>query len=85
MAYWILKPNGKVIVCKSIWAISRDESKTKAFKDELAAFDALVISEIGDTIKDNDLDDDLQDSWPEVPDYIFNEEETMEPEEPEAT
>jgi len=85
MAYQILKPNGKVVICKSVWAILRDESETKAFKDELAAFDALVISKIGDTIKDNDLDDDLRDSWSEVPDYIFDEEETMEREEPEAT
>jgi len=85
MAYCIFKLNSKVVVPKSVWAISRYESETKAFKDELADFDALVISKIGDTIKDSDLDDDRQDSWPETPDYIFNEEELMEPEEPEAT
>jgi len=50
MAYRILKPNGKVVVRKSVWAILRDESEAKVFKDELADFDALVISKIGNTM-----------------------------------
>jgi len=86
MAYRILKGTGKTVVRKSVWSLTDDEMAQPTVKAELAILEQDIRDKIGDTLKDSEIDPDLKTYLgPDVPDYLFDEEEVVDPEEPEST
>jgi hypothetical protein len=86
MAFRILQANGEVVVRKSVWGISEDEMKQPNVAAEIAELQLKLEAKIGDSVSDTDIQSDLLSQFPEIPDYIFDEEEIAdEPEESENT
>jgi hypothetical protein len=81
MAFYILKPNGEVIVRKDVWAIPTNQMLDDSMKEHLSDFDARIRSKIGDHLEE--IDPALADQEP-IPDFLFEDEVLDEPEEPEA-
>ena len=71
MASFILTETGKVIVRKSIWAISVDERATDEIKAAMTQLDVAITAKVGDSVRPKDFDPDLADDIMEVPDDIF--------------
>ncbi|KAI2511649.1 hypothetical protein MHU86_2715 [Fragilaria crotonensis] len=70
MAFYILTRSGKVIVRKSVWGLSEDDLANPDIKLRLSELDEGIQSKIGDGLKTEDIDPDLMDSMPEVPDDV---------------
>ena len=86
MAFYILTGTGKVIVRKSIWGLSTEETKTPEVILQMTGLDLAISSKIGDAIADSDIDLEVAPDFPEPPDEIFDGDEAQdEPEEPEGT
>ncbi|KAI2511643.1 Reverse transcriptase (RNA-dependent DNA polymerase) [Fragilaria crotonensis] len=76
MAFYILTRSGKVIVRKSVWGLSEDDLANPDIKLRLSELDeGIHQSKIGDGLKTEDIDPDLMDSMPEVPDDVFEDDE----------
>ena len=75
MAFYILTKTGKVVVRKSVWALSQDDLANPDIKLRLVDLDEGISSKIGDGIKADDIDPELMDSMPEVPEDVFNDED----------
>jgi hypothetical protein len=86
MAFYILTASGKVIVRKSIWALSTEEMQTPEVQTSTAGLDLAISQKIGDAISDAVIDPELQSNFPAPPDEIFDGDESLdEPEDPEGT
>ena len=86
MAFYILTESGKVVVRKSVWALSEEERCSADMKIQLASLDQKIREKIGDTLKDNEVDSELVADLPDLPDDIFDDEdEVTEPMEPDAS
>lgn len=86
MAFRILKDTGKPIVRKSVWAVSHDELATTEVQEAIARLKEAILQKLGDTLKDTEVDPEIMGCLPEVPEYLFDEEEdTVDPEDPDAT
>jgi hypothetical protein len=76
MAFYILADTGKVVVRKDVWALSDDECGTTVVQEELAELKRKINSKLGDGIKDSALDPTIVDGVsPEIPDFIFEDED----------
>ena len=81
MAFYVLKPNGQVIVRKDVWAIPQKDMIDESIKLKLADLDASIRSKIGDQLKEYQLnpEDDF------IPEFIFEDELGLdEPEQPDS-
>jgi hypothetical protein len=56
-----------------------DERKNTVVQMAMADLDERIRSKIGDSVKEPDLDPELRDQVPEVPEYLFDVEEMLEP------
>jgi hypothetical protein len=84
LAFYILTKTGKVIIRKSVWALSEDDRHDPGIYHQIADLDASIRERLGDSVKE--IDPELADSLPEVPDGIFDDdEETVTPADPSAT
>jgi hypothetical protein len=81
LAFYILKPNGEVIVRKDVWAIPTNQMLDDSMKEHLADFNAHIRTKIGDHLEE--IDPILADQEP-IPDFLFEDEVLDEPDEPEA-
>jgi hypothetical protein len=78
MAIYILTKTGKVVVRKSVWALSQDDLANPDLRLRLVDLDECISSEIGDGLKAEDIDPELMDStMPEIPDDVFNDEDEV--------
>jgi hypothetical protein len=71
MAFYILTESGKVIVRKSVRALSQDERKSPAVLEEMTRVDVGIRSKIGDPVKDKDVDENLIGDFPLPPNDLF--------------
>lgn len=85
MAFRILTESGKVVVRKSVWGIEPERKNTDLYKAELHLLDEAIKSKLGDSLDDNEIDPELVGIAPEVPDYLFDEDEVQEPYDKSAT
>ena len=65
MVIYILTKTGKVVVRKSVWALSQDDLPYPDMKLRLVDLDEGISSKIGDGLKTEDIDPELMDSTPE--------------------
>ena len=84
MAFYILTGTGKVLVRQSVWAITDEERATTEWKEKLADLDQKIRAKIGDAIADNKVDPELLEDLPEIPEYLFEDEEIDEATEKDA-
>ena len=87
MACFILTDTGKVVVRKSVWGLSDEEQQLATTKDAMRQLDNAIAAKVGDSLLDAEIDSDLVDDLPEIPDTLFTddrEEENVTPIEPEA-
>ena len=82
MAFFILQGTGKVVMRKSVWGLTSDESNDPTVKLRLADLDAKIREKIGDAIKDDAVNPDVLLDLPQPPDYIFEEEDVVDPADP---
>jgi hypothetical protein len=76
MAFYILADTAKVVVRKDVFALSDDERNTTIVQEQLAELKRKIDAKLGDGIKDKALDPTVVDGIPpEVPDFIFEDEE----------
>jgi hypothetical protein len=86
MAFYILTASGKVIVRKSIWALSMEEMQSPEVQAITAGLDLTISNKIGDTISDAIINPELKSNFPAPPDEIFDDDESLdEPEDPAGT
>ena len=86
MAYRILNPKGNVVIRKSVWAVTNDEAKDPQTAMSLAQLEADVRDKLGDQLKDEELDPELETGYDIPPDYLFDDPEpNAEPEAPHLT
>ena len=86
MAFYILTLTGKVVVQKDVWALTHDEVASLEVKAKLVSLDESICTKVGDDLRDNDLDDNLLGHLPQPPlDLFEDEDEALEPHDPDAT
>ena len=82
MACFILTGTGKVVVHKSVWGISNEDRQLDTTKSAMRQLDKSIAAKVGDSLLDTEIDSDLIDDPPEIPDSLFtdnNEEENVTP------
>lgn len=84
LAFLVLTESGEVMTRKDVWAVTDDEMAQPLIKERLQRFDESIKKKMGDGVKDKDLDPRLADvvNPPETDDWIFDEEEDLEPMDP---
>ena len=75
MAFCILTKTGKVVVWKSVWALSQDDLANPDVKLRLVDLDEGISSKIGYGLKADDINPELMDSTLDVPDDLFDDED----------
>ena len=75
MAYYILTQSGTVVIRKSVWAVSADESNTDAYKADLASLTVAIRDKIGDSLSDLEMDPALMADFPVPPPELFDDED----------
>ena len=88
MACFILTDTGNFFVHKYVWGLSNEDQKIDTTKDAMRQLDEAIAAKLGDSLLDTEIDSDLVDDLPDTPDTVFtddNEEENMNPIEPEVT
>ena len=88
MACFILTDTGNFFVHKYVWGLSNEDQKIDTTKDAMRQLDEAIAAKLGDSLLNTEIDSDLGDDLPEIPDTLFideNEEENVNPIEPEAT
>jgi hypothetical protein len=86
MVFYILTASGKVIVRKSIWALTTEEMQSPPIQAIIAGLDLAISNKIGDTISDAIIDPELKSNFPAPPSVIFDDNEALdEPEDPDGT
>ena len=88
MACFVLTDTGKVVVSNSVWGLSNEDQQLDTTKAAMRKLDEAISAKLGYSLLDTQIDSDLVDDLPEIPDTIFNyenEEENVTPIEPEAT
>jgi hypothetical protein len=87
MAFSVISNSAVPITRKSVWAVTPDELGTDAIKEQLKQLDADIKAKIGDTIKEKDISDEFKAGQADVgiPDFMFEDEDVVEPEEPDLT
>ena len=80
--FWILPMSGRPVVRSTVHSLTPDEKDNPAINSSIKALDNSIQSKLGDTIKDDEVDDDLQGLYPSV-DEVFEadswEDETVMP------
>ena len=82
MAWFILTDTGKIVVQKSVWNISNEYQQLDTNKDAMRQLNKEIATKVGESLLDTDIDSDLMDDLPEIPDTLFtddNEEENVTP------
>ena len=86
MCFWVLPPSCKVVARSTVQALLPDEMADPEVQAKIAQLDAAIREKIGDTIPDNEVNPDLRDLLPHIPEDLFLEEpeEDQEAYEPDA-
>jgi hypothetical protein len=71
LTFWVLPPTCKVLARSTVWSLSDDEKGNPEIQAQMADLDASIREKIGDSIPDKDLNDDIVQIFPDVPDDIF--------------
>ena len=79
LAFNILSDTGKILVRKSVWAISNEDRLDPIVQADILEFDAKIQSKIGDSIKDSAVDPEIGSQLPAKAELIFEDEEIDEP------
>jgi Reverse transcriptase (RNA-dependent DNA polymerase) len=79
LAFYVLTETGRVVIRKSLWALSPDDLANPQVQADLAELDKKVKSKIGDNVPDSDLDTEFRDMFPEAPDDMFDDDPTLMP------
>jgi hypothetical protein len=77
LVIYILTKTGKVVVRKSVWALSQDDLPYPDMKLRLVDLDEGISSKIGDGLRPKDINPKLMDFTPEVPDDLFDDEDEI--------
>ena len=86
MTFWVLPPSCKVIARSTVWSLTEDEMQNPVIQTQMAELDASICDKIGDSVSDQEVDEDLVGQFPTVPDDIFlDEQEEEDPAEPGST
>jgi hypothetical protein len=71
MTFWILPQSCKVLARSTVTPLTEDELKNPEIQGMLAELDISIKSKIGDTLADNEIDNELIGLYPDVPDDVF--------------
>ena len=83
MAFYILTPSGRILVCKGVWALTTNELCTPEVQVKLAKLTKSIAQQIGDNVAKADVADDILNMLPEVPMDLFkNNDEAVIPYDP---
>jgi hypothetical protein len=75
MAFYLLTKTWKIIVRKSVWGLSEDDLANPDKKTRLVELDEGIRSEIGNDLKEEDIDPELRGSMPEISEDVFDDED----------
>jgi hypothetical protein len=84
MTFWVLPQSCKVLARSTVTSLTDDELSDPVVKARMVELDLSIKNKIGDTLVDEDIDDELADLLPHVPDDIFLADADDEPAEPDA-
>ena len=71
MTFWILPASCRVIARSTVFPLTDDELNDPLVKVKIVELDLAVAEKIGDSVKNEDVDDGLVGLFPDVPDDIF--------------
>lgn len=71
MTFWILPQSCKVLARSTVTQLTDDELKNPVTKGMIAELDNSIKSKIGDTLVDDEIDNELIGLYPDVPDDVF--------------
>ena len=71
MTFWILPASCKVLARSTVFPLTEDEANDPLIKAKMLELDLAIKEKIGDSVKDDDVNDNLIGLFPEVPDDIF--------------
>jgi len=84
MCFWLIPESCIPIACTSVSLLTEDEAASPAIQKHAEALDAAIDKKIGDSIKAEDLSEELQDVFPLIPNDL-NDFEPFDPMDPDAT
>jgi hypothetical protein len=71
MTFWILSASCRVIARSTVFPLTEDERNDPLVKVKIVELNLAVTEKIGDSLKNEDVDEGLIGLFPEVPDDIF--------------
>ena len=71
MTFWVLPQTCKVLARSTVTPLTEDELKNPEIQGLIAELDTSIKSKIGDTLVDDDIDNELIGLYPDVPDDVF--------------
>ena len=71
MACFVLTDTGKVVVFNYVWGLSNGEQQLDITKAATRKLDKAMAAKVGESILNTEIDSDLVDDLPEIPDTLF--------------
>jgi hypothetical protein len=71
MTFWVLPQTCKVLARSTVTPLMEDELKNPEIQGLIAELDTSIKSKIGDTLVDDDIDNELIGLYPDIPDDVF--------------
>jgi hypothetical protein len=87
LTFWILPNSCKVMARSTVWSLTPEEYADPAVHAMMADLDASIREKIGDSVSDNEVDPEIAELFPIVPDDLFTPEvgADYDPYEPDAS
>ena len=79
MTFWVLPKSCKVVARSTVTPLTEDELGDPIVQGRIAELDLSVKAKIGDTLKDDEIDEELLALLPEIPDDVFLPDQVDEP------
>ena len=79
MTFWVLPQSCRVVARSTVTPLTDDELSSLVVQGRIAELDMAIKAKIGDTLKDAEIDEELLEMMPEIPDDIFLPDQTDEP------
>ena len=84
MTFWVLPQTCRVLARSTVTSLTEDELSDPVVKARIVDLDLSIKAKMGDSLKDDEIDEDLVDLIPHVPDDIFLPDPEIDPAESEA-
>jgi hypothetical protein len=79
MTFWVLPQSCRVVARSTVTPLTDDKLSSPVVQGRIAELDMAIKAKIGDTLKDAEIDQELLEIMPEIPDDIFLPDQIDEP------